>query len=249
VVASALRGLGQGLGLALSVLCAAAPGALAAPESPSFPDLGGIFERTPEFDFEPPAPGSYELAFVRRAPDGEVLNSDGRRHRFSRLTRGRIVLLSFIYTRCADARGCPLATATLYDIFEASALDPELAGALALVSLSFDPAHDTPSVMKDYGFAAFHAPRRELRAPWLFLTTASEDALKPLLDGFGQTLEPRHRAARNESAFDHLLRVYLVDRRGWVRNVYGLGFLDPRLVVADIRTLLLEDAEGGKQPR
>ncbi len=41
----------------------------------------------------------------------------------------------------------------------------------------------------------------------------------------------------------HLLRVYLIDRQLRIRNIYGLDFLGPRLLLADVRTLVLEDRE------
>ena len=62
------------------------------------------------------------------------------------------------------------------------------------------------------------------------------------LAGYGQIVT---RTGPGDGPLHHLLRVYLIDRRGRVRNIYGLEFLDPRLLLADIRTLLLEErAEG-----
>lgn len=202
-----------------------------------------IFARSTEFDFDPPTPGSYRLSQIRPAPDGWIVNSDGRRDRLKDRFAGRIVLLSMIYTRCADARGCPLATALLYDLFAASAQHADIGRNLKMISLSFDPRRDTPAAMREYGYAALKSENADKKAPWDFLTTRSEQDLTPILAGFGQTIEPSLLAKNRPSDdFDHLLRVYLVDRNGWVRNVYGLGFLDPRLVIADVRTLLAEEA-------
>ena len=60
---------------------------------------------------------------------------------------------------------------------------------------------------------------------------------------FGQ---PVRRAPGEGADIAHLLRVYLIDRQRRVRNIYGLGFLDPRLLLADVRTLLGET--GGVSP-
>ena len=54
-------------------------------------------------DFEPPAPGSYQLPPIQAAPGGEVLDTRGARHALARFTRDRITLLGLVYTRCADA--------------------------------------------------------------------------------------------------------------------------------------------------
>ena len=64
-------------------------------------------------DFVPPPAGSYALHAIMPAPDGPVLDPDGRRLPLSRFTAGKITLLGFVYTSCADARGCPLA----YQVF------------------------------------------------------------------------------------------------------------------------------------
>lgn len=205
----------------------------AAHEAPATPDPAAHV-----FDFEPPEPGSYHLPEIRAAADGAVLDTAGRARSLKALMAGRIVLLSFIYTGCEVE--CPLGTAALYDVFYASAEDPALAGALKLVSLSFDPARDTPEAMASYGYAA--AADAAGKCPWDFLTTRSRAALDPILAGYGQSVS---RTARGDGPINHLLRVHLIDRRGRVRNIYGLEFLDPRLLLADIRTLLLEEqAEG-----
>ncbi|MCB1748687.1 MAG: hypothetical protein KDK06_16025, partial [Gammaproteobacteria bacterium] len=83
--------------------------------------------RTKEFDFDPPVPGSYTLPVVRPAADGAVLDTRGTARSLHDVYDGKIVLLSFIYTRCTDAQGCPLATAVLYKIFGASKADRALA--------------------------------------------------------------------------------------------------------------------------
>lgn len=205
------------------------------------PPTGGLFERTPEFDYDPPEPGTYELPALRPAGDGAVLDSTGAPGRLRDVFGGKIVLLSLIYTLCGDAKGCPLATAVLHDIFNASGRDPELARNLRIVSLSFDPARDTPRAMADYAASFRAAPNLDRRADWVFLTTGSERELAPILDGYDQTVT---RAAGPDGApagaLDHVLYVHLIDRAGQVRNIYTLAFLDPRLIVADIKTLLLE---------
>ena len=66
-------------------------------------------------DFVPPAPGTYTLHPIMRAPRGTVVDLEGRSRPLAELTTGKITLLSFVYTRCADAWGCPLA----YRVFDA----------------------------------------------------------------------------------------------------------------------------------
>ncbi|MGE0487214.1 MAG: SCO family protein [Gammaproteobacteria bacterium] len=201
--------------------------------------------RTSEFDFDPPAPGSYTLPVVRPAADGAVLDTRGAARSLHDVFDGRIVLLSFIYTRCTDAQGCPLATAVLYKIFGASKADRALADNLRMISLSFDPAHDTPEIMA--GYRNGDSPDWAGGAEWLDLTTASDADLKPILTAYDQVVRRRvDDAGKPTDAFGHQLRAYLIDRDKRIRNIYGLGFLDPRLLVADVRTLLAEEQAAGR---
>ena len=218
------------------------PPAVAGPES------AALFERRPEFDYAPPRPGTYELPVLQPAADGSVLDATGTPRRLRDVLKGKIALVSFIYTRCGDATGCPLATATLHDIVHASARDPDLAGNLRLVSLSFDPARDTPRALAAYAAPLRADPGAGGKSEWTFLTTASERTLAPILAGYGQVVRQNQAPdGASDGTFAHVLRVYLIDRAGQVRNIYDLSFLDPRLIVADVKTLLLEEHGAGRR--
>ena len=187
-------------------------------------------------EFEAPAPGTYRLPVIKPAPDGAVLDARGSERRLHHLMDGKVVVLSFVYTQCSDPRGCPLATAVLHQIHRASTADPVLAERLKLITLSFDPAHDTPAVMARYARPRDPSTRA---SDWDRLTTASDRALAPILAGYGQVIS---RPTGSQAAgLTHRLRVYLIDPQQRIRNIYGLDFLDPELLLADVRTLLLEE--------
>lgn len=190
-------------------------------------------------EFVPPEAGSYRLERIMRAPEGRVLDVDDRPKALSEFTTGRITLLSFIYTHCSDTWGCPLA----YEVMDALKTEidreAELRGRLRFVSLSFDPDRDTPEVMQLYGGS--HVVDRG-GLPWYFLTTPSPRELKPLLEGFGQDLSlVVDEAGRPTGMLSHLLKVFLIDLRGQVREIYSTAWLQPQVVLNDIRTLLLEE--------
>lgn len=193
----------------------------------------------PALDFIPPAPGTYQLPTIMPAPDGEVLDASGRPQNLSRFTRGKITLLDLIYTRCSDPDGCPRATWAFADIKRRLQAERGLADNVRLVSLSFDPGHDTPALLKTYAARAMNGDKK---FAWHFFTTASPRSLMPLLEGFGQDLrvpvEPTADGAG--PVFTHTLKVFLIDRQGLVREIYSTAFLLPRMVVNDIKTLLLE---------
>ena len=189
--------------------------------------------------FAPPAPGSYRLEHILQAPDGEVLDSDGSVHRLRDFTTGKITLFSFIYTYCTDAKGCPLAYATLHAVQQQVARHPALRGNVRLVSMSFDPVFDTPAMMRSYGADDAKAGQAP---PWHFLTTASGAALAPVLGGFGQdvaVLVPGQPGKR-VPVLSHLLKVYLLDREGVVREIYAPAYLHPDVLYNDLLTIAME---------
>jgi protein SCO1/2 len=189
--------------------------------------------------FVPPPPGSYQLQHIMRAPEGTVLDSDGSTHRFSEFSTGMVTVFSFIYTYCTDARGCPLAYETLHGLKKTIDQDRTLRGRVRFVSMSFDPQYDTPQAMSSYG-GLDARDRRGLR--WYFLTTSSGKALAPLLDGFGQDVSVAAEQAPNQRVptLTHMLKVYLIDVGGSVREIYTPAFLHQGVLLNDIKTLLME---------
>ena len=197
-----------------------------------------------DYDYDPPAPGSYNLPVVKVAPDGALLGSEGKSLNLRDLTRGHITVLSFIYTRCAAPKACPYATGVLSQLYRASENDDALAKNLRLVSLSFDPEYDTPQRL-----AAYSEGVRDEKpgCEWRFATAKSRTELQKILDGYGQAVDKRQNAADPQGPLFHIVRVFLIDREGRIRNIYSSGTLDPRLVIADVKTLLLEEAKLSKQ--
>ena len=196
--------------------------------------------RTSDYDYDAPVPGSYTLPVIKPAADGALLDSAGKAVRLSKLTRGRVTVMSFIYTRCAAAKACPYATGVLMQLHRESAEDAELPKSLRLVSMSFDPANDTPERMADYSMLA---ASRTKAAPWHFVTTKSQTELQPILAAYGQAVDKKQNPLDPAGPLNHSLRVFLVDARGNIRNIYSSGTLDPRLVLADIRTLIMEESK------
>lgn len=215
-----------------------APVAEAVPATPraAIIALPGAFPRTSAFDFAPPEPGSYGLPAIKPAPAATLLDHTGSAVQLESLWPGRISLVSFVYLTCTDQNGCPLAMSVLYDIEYASRTHAVLRDHVQLVTISFDPQRDPPAAL-----AALVAPKSrdvaERRVlPWRFLTGASDSSIAPMLAAFGQRADKE----RDSTRINHLLRMFLVDPAGRIRNIYGLGTIDPRLIMADVATLLLE---------
>jgi cytochrome oxidase Cu insertion factor (SCO1/SenC/PrrC family) len=208
----------------------------AAPEDP--------LSRNSDYDYDPPAPGSYTLPTIKTAADGALLDSSGKAINLRDLTHGRITVLGFIYTRCAAPRACPYATNVFDQLHSVSAKDKALIQNMRLVSVSFDPEHDTPQHLAEYSEWV-----RETKSgcDWRFVTAKSRAELDPILSGYGQAVDKRSNPNDAQGPLYHILRVFLIDREGRVRNIYSSATLDPRLVLADVKTLLLEETKLSKQ--
>lgn len=184
--------------------------------------------------FEAPVPGTYTLPVLGPAADGPVLDDGGKPRRLHELFGDRVVLLSFIYTSCNDVNGCPLATWVLGRVQAPILADPRLRDRVRLLSLSFDPARDTPAQVREYG-----SRFREESFDWQFLTTTGKADLQPILDAYGQWTMPERDASGNVTgAVAHLLRVYLVDDQRHIRNIYNANFLHPDILVNDLLTVI-----------
>jgi cytochrome oxidase Cu insertion factor (SCO1/SenC/PrrC family) len=186
--------------------------------------------------YELAAPGSYDLPRIAPAAGGRLLDETGAPVELAALFGGRLTVLAFLYTRCGDV--CPLAALRLADLQRVAAADPPVAEQLQLVSLSFDPEHDTPEVMADY---AELMRQPDIAAPrWLFLTAAGRAEIAPLLAAYNQPVARKTDPEDPSGPLSHLLRVFIIDAEGFIRNIYSADFLDPRLLMNDVLTLQME---------
>jgi protein SCO1 len=93
-------------------------------------------------EFRMPAPGD-------TVPDFALLDQNGRRIHL-RSYRGDALLLTFIYTRCPFADFCPKVSDDFAHIYAALRKGPASDSKIRLLSVSFDPTHDTPAVLRQY---------------------------------------------------------------------------------------------------
>ncbi|MDC8756884.1 SCO family protein [Janthinobacterium fluminis] len=190
--------------------------------------------------------GTYALPAIQRAPAGRVFDSDGQVYDFGRFCTGRVTLLSFMYTYCSDPVGCPLAFSTMHTLRQRLQSAPQLARRVRFVSLSFDPSNDTPEAMRRY---AGPLAKADNVLQWYFLTTASVRQLAPLADGFGQSVRVLPDSQGRPGRFiSHMLKVFLLDEQGRVREIYSTAFLQPDVMFNDIKTLLMERDRAAARP-
>ena len=197
----------------------------------------------PRMEFAAPTPGSYALQSIQRVSDAVLLDATGRTVNLSSLTQGKITLLTFFYTYCVDPLGCPFAHTTLADLRDRVRADRSLSGRVRFVSVSLDPTHDTPAIIARYAEEFTTDPKFE----WRFLTASRVPELLPILDDFGQDVSVDvDENGRPTRALHHMLKMFLIDRHGEVREIYSLAFLQPQVMFNDIKTLSLA---AGPPPR
>ncbi len=158
------------------------------------------------------------------APDFMLVSQDGTEVGLASL-RGKVVVVTFIYTWCPDI--CPLLTAKMARVQDD--LEASFARNVAFVSITLDPERDTVEVLKDYAEAFGADP-----SGWFFLTGEAE-AVREVVARYGMVTIPGV-----DGAIDHNLLTTLIDRRGKMRVQY-LGFrFDPEELHQDLLALLAE---------
>lgn len=193
-------------------------------------------------NYPAPIPGNYKLGDLGDAGDGEVLNTKGESLPLHEVLDGKITVLSFIYRACNDVNGCPLATFVMNQIRQDLQSDAGLVDKVQLVSMSFDPAYDTPESMAEYA-ASFG----ESLIEWQFLTSSSDNALQRVLSAYDQSIK-REDSIEGENIINHLLRVYIIDEKKRIRNIYNSSLLHADTLVSDIKTLALESESQSESP-
>lgn len=143
-------------------------------------------------------------------PDFTLTNQNGEAVSLSS-QRGRVVAMTFIYTRCPLPDYCPRMITNLQAIERRF---PERVGRdLVLAAITFDPQHDTPQRMKQYA-RAFQADR----PGWHFLTGRIEDVSR-VCAMFGVEFWPE------EGLISHTLQTVVIDREGGlVASVEGKDY-------------------------
>lgn len=185
--------------------------------------------------FTPPAAGTYDLPVIKHVPAFVLIDATGRRVNTGSLTHGKVAVVSFIYTTCSDRLGCPLASIALREL-QTKLAQEGLQDQAVLLSISLDPEHDTPAQLAKYAHAFGAESSR-----WHLLTASSEQVLKATLRSFGQDrVKVYDERGRFTGRYRHVLKVFLVDQAGQVRNIYSTGSLVPQVMVNDIKTVLAD---------
>ena len=138
-------------------------------------DLSG---KTPQIRLQPK-----RLEPGEPVPDFTMTGQDGKTFKLSDLRR-HVVVLTFIYTRCPLPNFCPYMDRKFADLAQTVAAFPRRAEAIRLLSVSFDPEHDTPEILRQ------HARIRGGTPPLWTFASASHDELSRVSGTLGLVYGP-----------------------------------------------------------
>ena len=127
-------------------------------------------DNLPKVQYHVPKPGE-------SVPDFHLLNQSDKKIDLAQF-KGRVLLLTFIYTRCPLADFCPRMSSNFAQIDKLLAADKKIYAKTHLLSISFDPAYDTPTVLRSYGGAHTGRFTDEDFAHWDFAAPAMDDLTK-----------------------------------------------------------------------
>jgi protein SCO1/2 len=171
----------------------------------------------------------------RPTPEFVLQDAAGRQVRLSD-SRGKIVILNFIYASCKEA--CPLHTDVIASIQRMVNSGP-LRNTVQFVSITTDPEKDTAEVLKAYGPAHGLDP-----VNWIFLTSgaAKPSETRDLGERYGLKFTPTA-----DGDFIHGVVTHVIDQSGMLRaRFHGLKF-DPANLVAYVSGLSTGDFEAAER--
>lgn len=180
----------------------------------------------PEFTGVPTSPGVQVLETGDEAPDTALTGQDGAEIRLSGW-RGRVVVLTFIYTRSRLPDFAPAMDRLFGEIQTGLAQDPSLGDRVQLLSVSLDPERDTSKVLKAHAASLGADTRR-----WRF-ATAPAAIVDRLAAEFGVTV-----GREKDGTIAHNLRTAVIGPDGRVAALYPGNTWTAAQALGDVRKAL-----------
>jgi len=169
----------------------------------------------PHSEFQIPSEG-------KPVPDFVFTNQDGRRVHLAQY-KGRVLLLTFIYTRCPMPDFCPRMMNNFREIEKSLKQDSTAYERTHLLSVTFDPGFDTPKVLRQYALSTTSIPAADLFPHWEFLSPRAQD-LDSIAHFFALSVwkeKPETgNAEKGDGAITHSLSTAIIDKDGKLYRWY-----------------------------
>ena len=157
----------------------------------------------------PPARTMDVLEDGAAVPDLKLTDDSGARRSVSDW-HGRVLVVTFVYTRCPLPDFCLRMDQNFAAAQRAIVKDPALRDRIALLSISFDPQHDTPDVLAEHARHAGADPR-----VWRF-ATGDADAVTGFARRFGVSV---FREGTEPEGLTHNLRTAVIKPDGTLATI------------------------------
>lgn len=158
-----------------------------------------------------------------------MLNQDSTSVQFPADFEGDILVVGFIYTHCPDV--CPIITAKLSNINKQLESNEDI----HFAEITFDPARDTPSVLKKYMQSFKLDPTK------FTMLTGDSLTVDSALEKMDILAKIAYKKTDNEKEQNYLMnhtnRILVMDRRGRVRFEYPGSVVPEKNVIEDINRL------------
>lgn len=191
---------------------------------PTLDEVVVIAQARPDYKpaviYHSPVPGDLVPNFAMLNQSNQTIHLDQ--------FRGKLLLVTFIYTRCTIADYCPRMSRNLAIIDEALAKDPKLYKETHLLSISFDPGFDTPQVLRTYGGSYTGRFDKETFGHWDFAAPSSTE-LPSVAQFFGVGITPG-----DSGSLYHSLSTALIDQKGRILVWYPTNEWTPDQMLAEI---------------
>jgi protein SCO1/2 len=146
-------------------------------------------------------------------PDFALVNQDGKIIHFGNY-RGKVLLVTFIYTRCPLPDFCPRMNENFRAVQKLLQEVPGATERAEFLSISFDPEHDTPAVLKHYASLYKKSATGEKSFDWQFAVPSAKD-LPELAQFFGLAYQPE------QAQIVHSLSTTVIGPDGKVEKWYS----------------------------
>lgn len=152
----------------------------------------------------------------KEVPAFSLTNQDGKKISINDF-RGKALAITFIYSRCPLPNYCILMSKNFSDLAIKLQSDTDLKDKIRLLSISFDPATDTPETLKKYGLGYLGKDAKNDFTIWQ-LATGKDEEVRKIADFFGLRYEIDES---DKTQFNHSLRTIVVAPDGKVKKVFS----------------------------
>ena len=157
-------------------------------------------------------------------PNYSLINQENKKIQLNSF-RGRILVFTFMYTRCPIPDFCPRMSQHFREVYDALK-DINLNKDWHLLSISFDPDFDTPEILKNYS-KAFSSDFKK----WSFVT-GNSPVIDDMISRFGIIVR---RQKASIADWDHNLRTVIVDPNGVIQTIYIGNLWTPETLIQDLK--------------